>query len=110
MIEIQEIHGILAQVKSLGYSLAIDNTALDMTLKDIEKYRDIDVFKIGNALSNALIKRPETKKIMIEFIKMFNEIGKKAIVEGIERDELIHDMQEHCLHNQDMVMYSRRLI
>ncbi len=101
----------IEQLASLGFTLAVDNIILDVSLQDTDKYKHIDMLKIGYSLARALLEKQETKKIMAEFINMFISMKKEIIVEGVEREELMAIMEGYCLQPQDIpILYSQRIV
>ncbi len=106
-----EVLELLSKIKKLGFVLSVDHIVLDVSLQDKGKYDDIEVLKIGYALSRALLEKVETKRIMIEFIRMFKAHGKTIIIEGVERKELEEVIDENCLeYDADHILYSQRFI
>jgi len=97
LLQDKSIQLALEMLKSSGVMLAVDNVILDISIKKNGIYKNIDIIKIGHKLSKALTEKNQTRAIMIEFIKMFNSIGKIVIIEGV--DETTHDklIEELCI-------------
>ncbi|WKY46195.1 diguanylate cyclase [Eubacteriaceae bacterium ES2] len=107
LLNSEEILEILYEIKDKGYLIAVDDVIMDVSFKNIEKYRIANVIKIGNVLTKALLEKNETKKILATFIELFLSTGKKIIVEGVERETLDSIMKsqetsDYC----DYIFYS----
>lgn len=107
LLNSEDILEILYEIKDKGYLIAVDDVIMDVSFKNIEKYRIANVIKIGNVLTKALLEKNETKKILATFIELFLSTGKKIIVEGVERETLDTIMKnqetsDYC----DYVFYS----
>jgi len=101
----------IEQLASLGFSVAVDNIILDVSLQDTDKYEHIDMLKIGYSLARALLEKTETKRIMVEFIRMFVSMGKSVIIEGVEREELMKIMEAYCLQSHGIpILYSQKIV
>lgn len=111
LLNSSDLQAILKDLKSFGFTIAVDNIILDASLQDSDKYKVVDMIKIGNSLSNALLEKIETRRVMIVFIQMFLSNGKCIIIEGIERNELTEIMNVQCdIENNQNILYSQKFI
>jgi len=74
------------RLSTMGYTLAIDNFTIDLSLKESTKYKNIGIVKLGKTTINSLLSDEYYKEILKEFIHMLISIGKTVIVEGIEAE------------------------
>jgi len=99
----------LLELKNRGIILAIDNITIDVTIKESIKYQNINMIKIGNSLSRALLEKDFTKKIISEFIDMLVATDHIIIIEGVNIDELRQVLKHHCKSSlEDKILYTHK--
>jgi len=79
-----DVLSTLELLSDLGYTLAVDNFTIDISLKESSKYKNISIVKLGKAIVSSLMIDEYSKVMLKEFIKMLVSINKTVIIEGIE--------------------------
>lgn len=79
-----DIKAILELISSKGYQLAVNNFTIDISLNESDKYKNIDIIKLGMQTAKPMISDGYARKVLQEFIHMLVAIDKVIIIEGIE--------------------------
>jgi len=84
-----DIVSTIKLLSELGFTLAVDNFTIDISLKESQKYEHISIVKLGKTTISSMMIDAYSKRMLKEFITMLVSIDKTVIVEGVEaKDEI----------------------
>lgn len=90
----ENIFDVIEKLAKLGFTLIVDNFTIDISLKESEKFENVDIVQLGKVTVDALMVDDYSRKTLKEFIKMLISIDKKVIIEGLKDDYEINLLKE----------------
>jgi EAL domain-containing protein (putative c-di-GMP-specific phosphodiesterase class I) len=102
------IRDVLHNFKLQGFALGVDNFTIDLLLRESEKYKDIEVFKLGNSLANVLLEKEFSKIVLKECIYMLVNTGKTVIVEGVKLKDIDFIISNISSISMKNILYSEK--
>ena len=101
-----DILSTLELLSELGYTLAVDNFTIDISLSESHKYKNISIVKLGKMIIKSMMIDDYSKKMLKEFINMLVSINKTVIIEGIEAPDEVEVLKNINDTLQDDLYYS----
>lgn len=101
-----DILSTLELLSELGYTLAVDNFTIDISLSESHKYKNISIVKLGKMTIKSMMIDDYSKKMLKEFINMLVSINKTVIIEGIEAPDEVEVLKNINDTLEDDLYYS----
>ncbi len=96
----KETAELINQIKSLGFSFALDDFSMGHTSLQYLQYNQFDMVKLDGGLVRSILENERTKEIINSIVYLSNSLGFKVIAEFVETTE-----QQNALESIGVNLY-----